>query len=132
MQKEFLGGKPVGVTLALTFAALSVWWLSNSVTDPRQGRIDATRFQTAPGVVEYAWGNAFGKPMNERPCKVPEIEKVAFKVQSIDPPRVLYSCNTWWLDNVVIAIREIAGNGSREDFIEESSVLPIGYKPHTN
>lgn len=132
MQKAILGGKPVGVTLALTSAALCIWALGSSLTDPRQGRIEATRFQDAPGVVEYAWGNAFGKPMNERPCQVPEIEKVAFKVQSIDPPRVLYSCNTWWLDNVVIAITELVGKGSREDFIEESSVLPIGYKPRTN
>lgn len=129
MQKPMLfGGRICEPILWLAFIVLWIWFFFGS----NKGRIEATRFIAAPGVVEYAWGGAFDMPANERPCNVPEIEKVRFKVQSVNPPQVLYSCNTWWLDNLGIVMAELTGNGSREDYVEESTVLPTGYKPRIN
>jgi hypothetical protein len=82
--------------------------------------------------VEYAWGGAFDMPSNERPCNVPEIEKVRFKAHSVNPSQVLYSCNIWWLDNLGIVIAEFTGTGSMVDSVEESTVLPTGHKPRIN
>lgn len=98
-----------------------------SIFGPNKGRIESTRFIDAPGEVEYASGTQFNGPMHERPCHVPNIEVVPFKVLSANPPRILYSCNTFWLDNVVITFLEITGSGTREDFVDESSIVPVNY-----
>lgn len=90
-------------------------------------KIEARRFIDAPGPIEAAYGSAFHLPYEQRPCHVPEIEKVRFKVVSTNPPRAIYSCNTYYLDNIIIRVLEFTGNGSRDDYVEESSVLPVGH-----
>lgn len=91
-----------GLVAAPAFC-LSIWGFVYWNIGDDLGRYHPKDFLNAPGAIQHVSGQAFEK--NQGPCEVASFEILSFKM--VGENKVMYSCNRWWLDNVIVKAADI-------------------------